>query len=166
MREIKFRAWETKEKRMLHNGSFDVHLFSGGSDYGISHNFMDESERQYRFTSCKNNNWNKDKPEVILLQFTGLKDKNGKDIYEGDIIQILYTDWCSPHTKEHHSMGISEYKKSISRTGICVNVGYKVYLEFKNEYTGSIHEGKHGEKEVIGNIYENPELLEKGGEKK
>lgn len=94
--------------------------------------------------------------EWIWLQYTGLKDKNGKEIYEGDIIR-------------HDLRKIAEVK-----FGEGTNLGggdssayfYGYYLEFQNYKdtwgnnevdSGSFRETK--EIEVIGNIYETPELL-------
>jgi len=76
--------------------------------------------------------------EPTLMQYTGLKDKNGKEIYEGDIVNSWY--------EEYNTGGIgSEFKKHI--------------VEFKmGAFTNCINTYKPIE--VIGNIYENPELLE------
>ena len=80
--------------------------------------------------------------DVIPLQYTGLKDKNGKKIYEGDILdckdRLVYIEW-------HNEAGCFDakfirYIRDISSNG-CTN------QEFKYRST------------VIGNIYENPELL-------
>jgi uncharacterized phage protein (TIGR01671 family) len=92
-----------------------------------------------------------------LGEFIGLHDKNSKEIYKGDIIRILYTDWPS---QSDYSISFEEYKKSISSIGsVIYNSERANYcLQFKN-YTDSILEGKHGEKEVIGTVFENPELL-------
>ncbi len=102
-----------------------------------------------------------------LMQYTGLKDKNGVEIYEYDIVRILYTDWCSQHlsSEKHKAMTLEEYKKDISVTGLVEFFEDRWVLNFGEDkkYWGtdrrSIFEGKYGEKEVIGNIYDNPELI-------
>ena len=98
------------------------------------------------------------------MQFTGLLDKNGVEIYEGDIIRILYIGWGSQHfgNTEQKAMTLEDYKKSISKIGVVkffVDNDVEYGLDFGG-YSDRIYEGKHGEKEVIGNIYENKELLQ------
>jgi len=72
--------------------------------------------------------------EFVLMQFTGLTDKNGKEIYEGDIVRR----WRSPVPK------VVEWK-----TDRWVYTGFNVSSNSK--YGNTL--------EVIGNIYQNPELL-------
>jgi len=90
-------------------------------------------------------------------QFTGLLDSKGREIYEGDIIRILYTDWISK--SESDSRTLEQYMKDISKIGVvkyfCPDYG----LDFDG-YTDHIFEGKHGQKEIIGNIYESKHLLD------
>ena len=89
--------------------------------------------------------------EVELMQYTGLKDKNGKEIYEGDIVAFEDSD------------GGYEYQDLVMNTGI-VEYGElrfyftnRVAVEMGDFY---IKDGRCDDIEVIGNIYDNPELLE------
>jgi len=115
MRAIKFRAWDKKEKTM--EKPFD--LYSVGYLNG-------ENGYEARY--------------YILLQFTGLHDKNGKEIYEGDIVKDS-TDIPAR----------IEYDDGAFILRILTG-------QFANS-TDMAGEGNNQFYEVIGNIYENPELL-------
>jgi len=114
MREIKFRAWETKENKML-------------SDHDLL-------EIRYG-----------DIFEYELMQFTGLKDKNGKEIYEGEIVRINILDRIKVVVWDRGAYWL------------CKNTNPEswVWTLGESEFRGDL-----SDIEVIGNIYENPELLE------
>ena len=88
--------------------------------------------------------WNKN---VVLMQSTGIKDKNGVKIYEGDILK-LHAIFLAPDDK----IGYLEYSPKY---------GYSIIFEgnrlYRQEYWASTNKLNY---EVIGNIYENPELIE------
>lgn len=100
MREIKFRAWNKKENRMFKVGQIEFDYLEQG---------------RYE--------------DIEFMQYTGLKDKNGKEIYEGDIVNQEGLDTNS----------VVEYRGA--------QFTYGERLAFPNVI-------------VVGNIYENPELLD------
>lgn len=123
MREIKFRIWKDREiiflSSALSNG--DVFLMNG-------------------------NSLEPDTEKIKIMQYTGLKDKNGKEIYEGDILELI--DWYDDSISIHPVV----FKNSAF---MCQRLDDK---EFPFFYLQGNDELKDGYK-VIGNIYENPELL-------
>lgn len=150
MRTIKFRVWvfesDIKEGYMLDiYERFDKDC---NSDYYLVYEDFRDLE-DGRSKHC------------IPLQFTGLHDKNGKEIYEGDICNVLYTDW--PSKLESDSRTLDEYLNSISKKAILVWDYNQYKFHFKNSNgtssLGSTIVGTYGLIEVIGNLYENPELL-------
>jgi uncharacterized phage protein (TIGR01671 family) len=139
-REIKFRAWIKKEYDqcggfMLYNPdneSTDYFMVSNGTGFAVV--FDDE--------------WLKDDAYEIM-QYTGLKDKNGKEIYEGDIVNIYATENspdCSGYRKGALMVsGPIVYKDNLA--AFCLPKG----LDF------TIHHKK--DLEIIGNIHQNKDLL-------
>lgn len=86
-------------------------------------------------------------PETVG-QYTGLKDKNGKRIFDGDIVQIKdFTHGCALNYKQPTSKWVVHWREDTAR--FCID--YMSVLPF--DFTKS---------EVIGNIHDNPELLEGG----
>ena len=123
MREIKFRAWDSFAGKMWDDVYFDGgHIFTIGGD-GENASTMPRWDDNH------------------LMQFTGLKDKNGKEIYEGDIVGI------SGSSKEPFIIR-SEMKFNC---GCCSHV-------YGWEFVGSRFDFDEKEFEVFGNIYENPGL--------
>lgn len=116
MREVKFRTWQRNLKEMHDVLAIDW-------------------ESGWIKTEVGKNMWNLGAYD--LMQYTGLLDKNGKEIYEGDIFRAS-----------------SEHGRVCCFTGI---------VEWENDIYGDIisgfNLGDHIEIELIGNIYENPELI-------
>ena len=134
-RIYKFRAWIKEDKRMIFSPCVD------------SNDLADKTMPSF-WSICEDNTTYKD--DVILMQFTGLLDKNGKEIFEGDIVRVTLERW--PNKEGFKQVGFVEYTP-------CSFV-----LRTKDERTYlSTSQPKIRNKnlEVIGNIYSNPELLEK-----
>jgi len=113
MREMKFRAWVGQALKM-----FEVSDISWRDD------------KFFSFVEPDGGEWYEG-ANPILMQYTGLKDKNGKEIYEGDVVR-KYTG------------KIIEIKwQELGDAGACYGYGFN----------------QEGDCEVIGNVYENPELL-------
>jgi uncharacterized phage protein (TIGR01671 family) len=95
-----------------------------------------------------------DHPDIVVMQFTGLTDKNGKEIYEGDVVRVIETVRLLPSPDEVASreqldfVGVIEWDNE----GADYNIDSK-----KGDLRGLGVDGQ--EYEITGNIYENPELL-------
>ena len=123
MREIKFRAWLVEEKTMYPWHSEFFYDTSPVTSYSGS---LEENEN------------------VLLMQYTGLKDKNGVEVYEGDILK----DECGFYgVVKYGSHTDSDMREEL--TGFYIQVD-------DNQW----HLGANCDYKVAGNIYENPELLE------
>jgi len=85
-----------------------------------------------------------------LMQYTGLKDKNGKEIYEGDLVK-----WSDGEYKHPSNPRIAEvrFDPELSFFAFNVDSGHKF------GYSNFMYSDTEKHLEIIGNIYENPELL-------
>lgn len=117
MREIKFRTWNKSEDKMYYNAELTYDFGMNGS------NVMEES-----FGSIITND------DFILMQYTGFKDKNGREVYEGDIVDYFLNE------------------KSI------ITYGNGSFIIKSKNYIDCMC-SMYGEVEVLGNRFEDPELL-------
>lgn len=123
MREIKFRAWEKGNKVMYRSPDLDAF-----EDAAAWFRLLEDEDYSLEYMS-----------PIVLMQYTGLKDKNGTEIYEGDVLaaqgQVIWND-------EEHQWS-------------AIDLNWNDRREWHElEYLTSPFE-------VIGNIYENPELVDK-----
>jgi uncharacterized phage protein (TIGR01671 family) len=147
MREIKFRAWNSEEKRMFYSkDDKERNWFSIGMTW--------EMHNDIKKNICVSS-------KDILMQFTGLKDKNGKEIYEGDILRCEdIADGSFSTGYDYFGEVVYQGKHEQPYFSHCFT------LRALDRGTGKFHcvylekAVRLSEGEVIGNIYENPELLE------
>lgn len=145
-RVIKYRAWDKDEKFML---SWDM-LRKQNLNYNQD------------FKGCKNRDsygsvgisdiWIDD--DLEIMEYTGLHDKDGREIYEGDIVEYTKRKGRQPvgarHVVRHTSYWENDiYHRNPQYSGFGVSVDYSLTYSFSQSGI-----------RVIGNIHENPELLE------
>ena len=144
MREIKFRAWDKKRKEMFPVHELEWHKIIHSLTTCIGYD--DPDKDGWTMHGGRNNSYANGE-RYVLLQYTELKDKNGVDIYEGD---ILSTDLDRP------------FNVVVFRNGAFMfqcHDNEKDYYDYVFSADEESDRWKYGE--IIGNIYENPELLER-----
>lgn len=139
MREIKFMVWDIIRRSF--DGPFTLKNFITGN-----------YPHMYR--------WGWDKLDLVFVQYTGLKDRNGKECYEGDIIKDLnsYVQHIDPILDDNgvlssmidYQLGfnLEVYMSRYSWAAKNENADYVAFSQWQDNF------------EIVGNIYQNPKLLE------
>lgn len=164
MREIEFRGKRADNGKWVYGSlinKFDVDALCVSSSYIIERSAFSisaDSDTTLYDVACLGDYYEVDEDSVC--QFTGLKDKNGVKVYEGDVIRILYTDWASK--SENDTRTLDEYLRDIAKIGVVewdiYYPQFHIHFMDKDNYN-SLYYGRYGYIEVIGNIYDNPELI-------
>jgi uncharacterized phage protein (TIGR01671 family) len=148
-REIKFRAW-------LEGTHGNITFQKGSMDYGITiseKGFYCDIESGWDIQGTIET--------VPIMQFTGLKDKNGKEIFEGDVLfnsnrtlitsiedkRLYLVKWQNPTYNEENTW-LQKTPSFILEKIVYNNIRYMTLIFNQSQI------------EIIGNIYENPELLD------
>lgn len=132
MRQIKFRGWDNKGKIM--SCMVSIYCESDGSSWWVADVLGENGRKIYNFGGIEGN------PNYVVMQYTGIDDKNGKEIFEGDIVKF------------------KEYRTTKIETGYVSfrDGSFVIISELFSHYRWIDYVV-----EVIGNIYENPELVSK-----
>ncbi len=120
-RELKFRVWDIKDSCWHNPNILEV--------------FGDTLKALYSYSK-------EDEDNFIIQQYTGLKDKNDKEIYEGDILTNIFSGLKNEHFVVSFKSGQYIVENKNHGNFFMLIINYKLY-------------------EVVGNIFENLELLEK-----
>ncbi len=152
--EPKFRAWDKKKKKMiLWQPQYDIGLTAIMADGSLLINVPYQNGGNTELhRECV------DADDYIVMQFTGAMDTKGNEVYKGDVLKTLhYNEGKKKHYLYHEIVWDDKWflwkcvssgstSVSLSVNGNCM---LKVYLNSAKEF------------EIIGNIYENPDLLTK-----
>lgn len=123
----RFRAWDKKFKTTYEADDI-MSIDFGKSEISVKTLFF-ERTNYYKFD------------DIVLMQSTGLRDKNGKEIFEGDVVKMAKNVYSEPTYYEvvRHRGGAYRLESK--------QYGYELWL-------------RHTDCEIAGDIYENPELVE------
>lgn len=137
MREIKFRAWDKKKKEMVPNNDLNFFLNPHSGEVFRARTSGPDFVDEYHWEADEDPTY-----DLIVMQFTGLKDKNGKDIYEGDIVAATVVN-------QHSQQEVEAFR------GV-VEMKWGQWSFNTADLWRHCHQKRAT---VIGNIYENPSLL-------
>ena len=147
--EIKFRAWDKNHKEMIYISDL----------YWFEQEGVHDGDGNGHYTNYE------------LMPFSGIHDKNGKEIYEGDIVltQEMYDKPYAKNRKSKKHIGVVEYKiRAGSGFYDSESGNWDKHKEYGAEWIVNVKDygkfvysnwGDFFDCEVIGNVYENPELL-------
>lgn len=135
MRKVKFRAWDIEDLTMVYQNNEEYLIGYDGVDLYLAKEGYFGGDLEWSTVE-----------KAEFMQYTGLNDKNSKEIYEGDIVN--WDKWDG-HNLEKEKLKIIWIREEAGFYGIGINDKTRI-ISLINSRVGL---------EVIGNIYENPELI-------
>lgn len=157
MRELKFRVWDKQNKKWLENRS-SLHCYSNWTICPFTGNLVDyigtfDGDHGESFTASPAADYYLEgaeiieEPRYVIQQYTGLKDKHGKDIYHGDLVQY--------NQNSNYDRTNFEVTWSDDSFGWVLKSNNGDYLTNMITPNGP----RYNFLEVVGSIFENPELI-------
>lgn len=151
---FKFRVWHKKRKKMYDVLHFHTATWNNGGEWVTAKGFDIITQQDVHIQI--------EPKDGIIIQCTGLKDKNGKEIYDGDILNLYVSSKKLYRYQVKYEIGsfmLVSQDEIFDFPNVWNDYVYplsQLYYEYQNE------ENFIDQCEVVGNIYENPELLENG----
>lgn len=140
MSELKFRAWDLDYKWMENN----FHINSIGIAHGEPSGFYDTANIEIE-----------ENPNLVVMQYTGVNDNKGVGLYDGDIVKTLH--FMDQDDECHYLHFEIKWSDKFNGWAVIRSDGTEMQLwVFNKSVNGYFY--------VVGNIYENPELLESTNE--
>jgi len=145
---MKFRAWDKKEKRM-----FSVWRLTFS---GVNHPEVEELvNRPHPRFKLEEAILKHHQSDIVIMQYTGLKDMKQKEIYEGDIVRVVFRKCDEFHPEEcAEYVYIAIVRFDEDSFSFVLDIPRNTTLDYRKLTTAD-------EVEVIGNIYENPKLIKR-----
>ena len=143
MRQLKFRVWDNIEKDYLNEEDIAIDNLS---NIFIFERY-DDNDSDLWYTRLLPDLDNK---RHVIEQYTGIKDKNSTEIYEEDIVEVKHSDWTEPTIHVVKWCGDEKYPA----------FNLKPELDEAVNSIALVAQSDFFSVKVVGNIHENPELLE------
>lgn len=158
-REIKFRFWDKENTQLIPHGDSDYKV-----DITDRLRLWYLKETHYEGGGDIHTKYDWEMVDCEVMQYTGLKDKNGKEIYEGDIVSVMTDDWSvtegwSEDDPRWRDYTLDHWTQIETHRDYVTLESFRYWL--KNESFGYEGEDVISPEDciIIGNIYENSDLL-------